>query len=41
MHSRREFLQAGAVAMVGVEVAGTGHAMAFGRATFSTSSSPR
>jgi 2-haloacid dehalogenase len=32
MRSRREFLQAGAVAMVGVELAGTGHAMAVGRA---------
>jgi 2-haloacid dehalogenase len=32
MHSRREFLQAGAVAMVGAGVAGGGRAMAFDRA---------
>jgi len=32
MHSRREFLQAGAVAMVGAELAGAGRAMAFERA---------
>ena len=41
MHSRREFLQAGAVAMVGVEVAGAGRAMAFGRAQTGGQPDPR
>jgi 2-haloacid dehalogenase len=41
MRSRREFLQAGAVAMVGVEVAGAGRAMAFGRAQTGGQPDPR
>jgi 2-haloacid dehalogenase len=41
MHSRREFLQAGAVAMVGVELAGAGRVMASGRAQTGGQPEPR
>ena len=41
MHSRREFLQAGAVAMVGAEMAGAGRPMAFGRAQSGGRPDPR
>ncbi len=41
MHSRREFLQAGAVAMVGVELAGAGRAMASGHAQTGGQPEPR